>query len=99
MMKNPAESPILHFLFVYDRENDSVDMTEFGEDSERALDAYAEAERKYRHRKSFDIVLIGSDSLESVRETHSTYFKSEAHSSIDSVLNELVRMELNHSAQ
>lgn len=69
MAQNLAESPILQFLFIYDREHDHVEMTEFGDDSERALDAYAEAERKYCDHNYFDIVLIGSDSLESVRQT------------------------------
>jgi hypothetical protein len=43
-------------------------MIPFGEDSERAVAAYAEREEAYRDRPKVEIVLIGSDSLETVKK-------------------------------
>lgn len=39
--------------------------------------AYAEIEGEMRDRDGLDIVLVGTDSLETVRRTHSSYFQTE----------------------
>ena len=38
------------------------------------MEEYAKLEAEYRDSLSTDIVLVGSDSLETVKATHSTYF-------------------------
>lgn len=74
-----AQSPIQHFILIYDRSADrTVDRLEFGSDVGAALEAYAEAEEQYRDQRSMDIVLLGSDSLESARKTHPSYFGDDA---------------------
>ena len=50
----------------------------FGEDADAAMTAYRAAEIEYRDRPEMDIVLIGSDSLDTVKITHSTYFTGAA---------------------
>jgi hypothetical protein len=47
---------------------------EFGDDADRAVAAYAEAEALYGDRKDVEVVLIGSDSFETVKRTHANYF-------------------------
>lgn len=68
-------SNIKHFLLVFDHVQDKLIMQEsFGTDAERAMEEYAKLEAEYRNSASTDIVLVGSDSLETVKATHSTYF-------------------------
>ena len=76
----PSEADhIQHFLLIYDRRKDQLMSHEsFGEDADAAMTAYRAAEIEYRDRPEMDIVLIGSDSLETVRITHSTYFTGAA---------------------
>lgn len=70
---------IQHFLLIYDRRKDQLMSHEsFGEDADAAMTAYRAAEIEYRDRPEMDIVLIGSDSLETVKITHSTYFTGAA---------------------
>ena len=66
---------IKQFLLVFNRASgDLEDIQEFGTDIEAALAAYADVERTYRDSDRMQIVLIGSDSLETVRITHANYF-------------------------
>lgn len=82
-------SAIQHFLLVYDRARDElVEQRDFGEDSEAALFAYREAERQAARDGAvqLDIVLVGSDSIETVMATHGNYFSGHARQSIDRLL-------------
>lgn len=66
---------INHFLLVFDHAaGELVGLEEFGSNGDAAVSAYAEKEREYRDRKMVEIVLIGSDSLETVKLTHANYF-------------------------
>jgi hypothetical protein len=66
---------IKHFLLVFDHSaGRMIDVTEFGEDGDAALAAYAAKERELRNRADVEIVLIGSDSLDTVKITHANYF-------------------------
>lgn len=66
---------IQHFLLVFDHGPGHLIRTEeFGEDAERALAAYASTEATYGGRKDIEVVLIGSDSFETVKRTHANYF-------------------------
>ena len=44
-------------------------------DAIAAIDAYAESEATYRDEEGVQIVLIGADSLETIKKTHSHYFE------------------------
>jgi len=66
---------INHFLVVYDIANGLAHVDPFGKDYEAALVAYAEAEELHRHDRNVEVVLLGSDSLETLERTHSSYFE------------------------
>ena len=67
---------ILSFLLVYNGATGQLErLDEFGSDSEAALTAYAEAEKAFEGSDFMQIVLIGSDSLDTVRITHANYFE------------------------
>ena len=72
-------TPIQHFLLVFDHKAGKlVETGEFGTDGEKAVHAYAEKERQYRQERQMEIVLIGSDSIETVKLTHANYFDGSA---------------------
>lgn len=70
-----ALSPLKHFLIVFDRRTGKqLEVTEY-QNSDVALAAYEQAEAEWRDDKMIDIVLVGSDSLDTVRVTHASYFR------------------------
>lgn len=68
---------IQHFLVVYDLAAGKATVQEFGTDYDAALAAYAEAEEDFANRGVYDIVLLGADSLGTIKRTHSSYFHTE----------------------
>lgn len=69
-------SEIKEFLLIYDRANAKLlDTLEFGTDRDAALNAYGAYEQKFADDPSIEVVLIGSDSLETIRTTHPHYFE------------------------
>ncbi len=66
---------IKHFLLVFDHDQGHlIEEQHFQDDSEGALAAYAAKEKDYRGNRMVEIVLIGSDSIETVRLTHANYY-------------------------
>lgn len=66
-----------HFLLVFDHQaGELVDLKEFGTDVKTAMAEYSRLEREHMEDSSdaIEIVLIGSDSLETVKVTHANYF-------------------------
>jgi len=73
---------IFHFLIVFDHtENELLVVQEFGDDIAKALTAYSDKEDEFRGEGSIEIVLVGSDSLDSVKATHTNYFTEKTVSS------------------
>ena len=70
-----------HFLILYNlREGKLVRLDAFGNNARKATDAYAALEQEYRDRpdhEDYEIVLVGADSLDTLRVTHSRYFEEE----------------------
>lgn len=66
---------IKHFLVMYDVSRDAAKVEEFGTDYEAALAAYDEREREYRDRNGVVVVLLGADSIDTIKKTHSCYFE------------------------
>lgn len=91
-MSNPD---INHFLVIYDIPNGLAHVESFGQDYDAAIAAYAEAEEEHRSDPNVEIVLLGSDSLETLERTHSSYFElAEKH--VDRlVARELAELGLN----
>lgn len=70
-----SDKTIHHFLLVFDHQlGRLVDLQEFGDDSEAAVAAYSAKEQEFQGKRMIDIVLVGSDSLGTVRRTHANYF-------------------------
>ncbi len=65
---------LLHFLLVYDLNRRELLEQEPYDDAEEAAAAYADAEAKYRGRDDLEVVLVGADSIETIRRTHAHYF-------------------------
>ncbi len=81
------DGEVKHFLFVYDRRADRLISNEcYGGDAKKATTEYRAAEILYAGKPWIDIVLIGSDSLETIKQTHRTYFEGEALKSIEDAL-------------
>ena len=74
-------------LLIYDRENDLfVSASDLGADAALAASEYRDTEQRYEGHPEIDIVLVGSDSLESVKKTHSTYFHGVALRDLDALV-------------
>jgi len=66
---------IKNFLIVYDIEHSLAHVEPFELDHDAALTAYAEAEARFRDDTNVEVVLLGSDSRETLERTHSSYFE------------------------
>jgi hypothetical protein len=66
---------INHFLVIYDIPNGMAHVDAFGEDYGAAIAAYAEAEQEHRDDRNVEVVLLGSDSVETLERTHASYFE------------------------
>lgn len=67
-----------HFLLVFDhRLAKLIDQRRFA-DVDEAMAAYEACEAKYDADAEIEVVLIGADSIETVRETHANYFDGTA---------------------
>lgn len=70
-----------HFLLVYDLGAQRlIEQQEF-DDGDRAAAAYAACESQYKDRDDLEIVLVGADSIETIKRTHAHYFDAVATSS------------------
>jgi hypothetical protein len=69
-----AVPPLIHFLLVYDLVRQELILQEPFTDAAEAAARYAEAEQEHR-QDSVEIVLVGADSMDTVRRTHSNYFE------------------------
>jgi hypothetical protein len=65
---------IKHFLVSYDLDTGETEVESFGTDYDAAQAAYAEAERANAEDEKLDVVLLSADSLETIKQTHSSYF-------------------------
>lgn len=78
-MNSLKSAKIQHFILVFDRKaGRMVDQLDFGVEARQAVAKYEELEEQYRHDSHMDIVLVGSDSIETVKVTHANYFDGSA---------------------
>jgi len=71
---NPAD--IKHFLIVYDIPSAHAEVRPYDTDYDAALEAYEQAEEDARGCSDVEVVLLSSDSLETIKRTHSSYFQT-----------------------
>lgn len=66
---------LVHFLLVFDHDRGQlIEQDNFGDNAEEAVAAYTRCEEMYRGRERIEVVLIASDSLETIKDTHANYF-------------------------
>jgi hypothetical protein len=65
---------VLHFLLVYDLRRRELRSAREFRSADEAARAYGEAEREYISDENVEIVLVGADSLGTIRQTHGHYF-------------------------
>jgi hypothetical protein len=82
-------SPFIHFLLVYSYDDQRlIEQREFTDPNE-ATKAYRDAEAEYRGTyDKYEVVLVGADSVETIRRTHGHYFLAPtAHPAFSDLLN------------
>lgn len=80
-------SAIKHFILVFDRrEGRLLEQISFGTHRVAAVAKYEEIEELHRDSPHMDIVLVGSDSIETVMVTHANYFDGSARDEFADVL-------------
>jgi len=84
-----SQVDINYFLVIYDIAAGEAVVESFEGDDERALAAYEAAERKHRRDGNVEVVLLGSDSIETLKRTHASYFRLK-----DRHLDQVVAREL-----
>lgn len=65
---------LAHFLLVFDHTASKLVYEQEFSDSDTAVQEYFRMEQTYRDKPRIEIVLIGSDSIETVKLTHANYF-------------------------
>ena len=67
---------VRQFVLVYDqREGHLLSIEDFA-DSEAGMNRRYELERKYRDESTIEVVMLGAESEEQIRRTHSRYFQT-----------------------
>lgn len=73
-----TEATLHHFLIVFDHDQRrTVRRIQRFDDAGTANDAYAAAEQQYADEPHIEVVLLGSDSVATLRRTHPNYFPQE----------------------
>lgn len=65
---------LIHFLLIYDLNAGRLLRQEQFSSADAAAAAYGDAEREHVNDDRVEIVLIGSDSIETIHRTHGHYF-------------------------
>ena len=78
----------IDFLIAFDHDaRKQISLEEF-RDTAKALRAYSEREEQYRHNPRVEVVLLGADSINAIKVTHSNYFEETA-DALDNLLTSL----------
>ena len=73
-----AKRKTIDFLIVYDHDaRKQISLEEF-RNTAQALKAYGEREEQYRNNPRLEVVLLGADSINAIKVTHSNYFEDTA---------------------
>ena len=70
-----ASSGTIGFLIAFDHDARTQLSLEQFSDITQALKAYSEREEQYRSNPRVEVVLLGADSIEAIKVTHSNYFE------------------------
>ena len=68
----------IDFLVTFDHDaRKQISLEEF-RDTPQALKAYSEREEQYRDNPRVEVVLLGAESIDAIKVTHSNYFEDTA---------------------
>ncbi len=68
----------IDFLITFDHDaRKQISLEEF-RNTAQAVKAYGEREEEYRHNPRVEVVLLGADSIDAIKVTHSNYFEDTA---------------------
>jgi hypothetical protein len=65
----------IDFLITFDHDARRQISLDIFRDTDKALKAYSEREAQYRDNSRVEVVLLGADSIEAIKVTHSNYFE------------------------
>jgi hypothetical protein len=68
-------APDQYFLLTYALAERTLDVRAYGADYEAAAVAYTDREMQFKDDRGIEVVLVGADSLDTIRKTHSHYFE------------------------
>lgn len=88
-----APSEIRQFLLIMDVRAGRTEVLDLGTDYAAAVAAYEAAEAEHRGDSNYDVVLVGSDSLETVKLTHASYFACSDEDLRDAVQREIATLD------
>lgn len=71
-------APERYFILIYDVPSRELEVHEFEQDYSAAADAYTDFERRHRDEGGMEVLLVGADSIETIKTTHSHYFAERA---------------------
>ncbi|MFI5025329.1 MAG: hypothetical protein ACHQCI_01060 [Solirubrobacterales bacterium] len=66
--------PEQYFLLIYDVSSRALQHEEFGGDYAGAAARYSDLEDAHRESNGIEVVLVGADSFDTIKRTHSHYF-------------------------
>ncbi|MDX6705852.1 MAG: hypothetical protein QOK16_4005 [Solirubrobacteraceae bacterium] len=70
--------PLIHYLLIYNIALGRLVETQEFTDASAAAARYAALEREYAGTGTFEIVLVGADSIDTIKRTHGQYFSDDA---------------------
>lgn len=73
-----AKRKTIDFLLTFDHDARALVSIEEFRNTAQALKAYSEREEQYRSNSRVEVVLLGADSIEAIKVTHSNYFQDTA---------------------
>lgn len=68
-----TESSVVYFLLIYNLREQKLESHEAFTDLDEAMRIYAQTENRYLGH-GYEVVLVGSESIEAVMLTHGSYF-------------------------
>ncbi len=85
-----SRGPTNYFILTYNLSTRNVEVEEWFSDDVGAAAAYSEREQMYQEVDDVEVVLVGADSLDTVKLTHSHYFMQTTGDLLEELARELL---------
>jgi hypothetical protein len=86
-----TDPSIWHFLIVYDVETGVPAVEDFGIDDEAACRAYESRGRAHRFDPRGEVVLLGADALDTIKQTDSACFTRSVERRLEALVDRAIR--------